>query len=156
MYPHLDTVSYDVIISLISLFIFPSFIYPIINTFLLNTKGPADKPNEYTNLALSDLLHLTTTLDISDLSCPSSQPYDLRSLAMMSPSHAKLSTTTSTPRAANVAGEQLPLLQTSSSRGDATLIDIANQHEQLVEPEPVIGREFWTMLSLVYPVVWVI
>lgn len=71
----------------------------------------------------------------------------------MIPSHVTLSAAAvGTPRA--VASEQLPLLQTPSSRnGDATLIDIANQHEQLLEPEPVIGREFWTMLSLVYPVV---
>lgn len=76
----------------------------------------------------------------------------------MSPSPTKLSpaATMGTPRAFAVTGEQLPLLQTPSGRNnnvDATLIGIANQHEQLIEPEPVIGREFWTMLSLVYPVV---
>lgn len=54
--------------------------------------------------------------------------------------------TQDTPRGAG--GELLPLL-----RGDSTLVAIANEHEPLEEPEPVVGREFRKLLALVYPVV---
>uniref|UniRef100_K3WXD8 Polysaccharide biosynthesis protein C-terminal domain-containing protein n=1 Tax=Globisporangium ultimum (strain ATCC 200006 / CBS 805.95 / DAOM BR144) TaxID=431595 RepID=K3WXD8_GLOUD len=87
----------------------------------------------------------------------------------MSLSSAKLHNTSASPLGrygAAADNEQLPLLSHASAtpssssarnaiatRGDSTLIDIANQHERNVEADPRISHEFWEMLSLVYPVV---
>ncbi|KAF1324379.1 Multidrug/oligosaccharidyl-lipid/polysaccharide, partial [Globisporangium splendens] len=84
----------------------------------------------------------------------------------MSPSNTKLHGASTSPLGRYGDNEQLPLLNRAAAtpsstsarnaittRGDSTLIDIANQHERNVEADPKISHEFWEMLSLVYPVV---